>query len=125
MIKVTVKGNWNKTEHLFDCILHKGWYGMLSKYGEKGVKALSNATPEDSGKTAYSWGYEIRKNKQSLTLIFTNSSNTSVAPVVILLQYGHGTKNGGYVKGIDFINSALKPVFQEMADEAWKEITSA
>lgn len=125
MIKVKIKGNWNKTEHFFDRILHKGWYGTLTTYGEIGVKVLSNATPKNSGDTANSWGYEIKKNKQALTLIFTNSANTSVAPVVILLQYGHGTKNGGYVKGIDFINSALKPVFQEMADEAWKEITSA
>ena len=124
MITVTVKGNWDKTEHLFDRILHKGWYGTLSKYGDMGVKALSDATPRDSGKTANSWGYEIKKTNKSLTLIFTNSSNTSVAPVIILLQYGHGTKNGGYVRGIDVVNSALKPVFEQMADEAWKEVTS-
>ncbi len=123
MITVKVKGNWDKTEHLFDRILHKGWYGILQKYGDKGVQALSAATPTDTGKTAASWGYEIEKKKGELTLIFTNSSNTSVAPVIILLQYGHGTNNGGYVRGIDIVNSTLQPVFEAMADEAWKEIT--
>ncbi len=124
MITVKVKGNWNKTERLFDRILHKGWRGMLSKYGDKGVKALSEATPKDTGKTAASWGYEIIKTKSGLSIVYTNSSNTSAAPVVILLQYGHGTRNGGYVRGIDIVNSTLRPVFEEMAEEAWKEITN-
>lgn len=123
MITVKVKGNWDKTNHFFDRILHTGWYGILQKYGRKGVMALSEATPKSTGKTAASWGYEIKKMNNSLTLIFTNSNNTSVAPVIILLQYGHGTNNGGYVRGIDVVNKALGPVFKEMADEAWKEVT--
>ena len=97
---------------------------ILNKYGQAGVTALSNATPVESGKTASSWGYRIEQGRNQSKIIWTNSSMTENGmPIVILLQYGHGTRNGGYVKGRDFINKAIRPIFDEIAESAWKEVT--
>ena len=97
---------------------------ILNKYGQAGVTALSNATPVESGKTANSWGYRIEQGRNQSKIICTNSSMTENGmPIVILLQYGHGTRNGGYVQGRDFINKAIRPIFDEIAESAWKEVT--
>lgn len=98
---------------------------ILDKYGKTGVQALASATPKNSGLTANSWGYETSISRGSFFIIWTNNNVTSNGtPIVILLQYGHGTKNGGYIQGEDFINPAIRPIFDEIADAVWREVSS-
>ena len=96
---------------------------VLSKYGAKGVQALASATPIDSGRTASSWGYEIERSGSGWSIHWTNDNINQNVNIAVILQYGHGTGTGGYVAGRDYINPAIAPIFQEIADEAWKEIT--
>lgn len=124
MIRVQHKGNFDHVEGFFKRIKAKMLYNKLSKYGEQGVVALSMATPVDTGITAASWTYEIRDDNGNVQIIWKNGSVTKTGiPIVILLQYGHGTRNGGYVKGRDFINPAIQPIFAEIAENVWKELT--
>ena len=95
---------------------------ILKKYGEQGVKSLRETTPQDTGNTANSWSYEITEGDGSVTLAFTNDAQNEGIPIAILIQYGHGTGTGGYVQPNDFINPAMKPIFQKIADDAWKEV---
>ena len=96
---------------------------ILEKYGREGVAALSSVTPIDTGLTATSWYYEIRQNEDEISLVFLNNNKTSTGiPIVVLLQYGHGNGNGGYIKGRDYINPAIQPVFDKIVEEAWKEV---
>lgn len=97
---------------------------VLNKYGQRGVEALSHATPVDTGKTAASWSYEIQESDNSIEIIWSNSNVNKGLNIAILLQYGHGTRNGGYVVGRDYINPALQPLFDELADKAWEEVVS-
>ena len=94
---------------------------ILKKYGEKGVYALQAATPVDSGKTASSWWYEIIQNRDNPSIVFHNDNVNHGVNIAIILQYGHGTRNGGYVQGRDYINPAIQPVFDSMIEEIWKE----
>lgn len=95
---------------------------VLNKYGQKGVNALMEATPKDTGLTASSWSYEIQKDASGAKLLFKNSNVQGGKNVAVLIQYGHGTKSGGYVKGIDYINPVIKPLFEEMTAQILKEI---
>lgn len=97
---------------------------ILDKYGKEGVEALRAATPKDSGKTADSWSYEVISAKDSARLVWKNSNINKGVPIAIILFYGHGTRNGGYVEGRDYINPALQPIFDEIASNAWKEFTT-
>ena len=97
--------------------------GDLDRYGREGVAALASATPVDSGLTANSWYYEIEHTKGSATISFHNSNIQNGVPIAIILQYGHGTRNGGWVQGRDYINPAIQPIFDKIADNAWKEVT--
>ena len=97
--------------------------GILDKYGRKGVEALAAATPIDSGETANSWYYRIENKNGSAAIMFCNSHIQNGVPIAIILQYGHGTRNGGWVEGRDYINPALQPIFDELVKEAWKEAT--
>lgn len=97
--------------------------GILDKYGRKGVEALADATPIDSGETANSWYYRIENKNGSAAIMFCNSHIQNGVPIAIILEYGHGTRNGGWVEGRDYINPALQPIFDELAKEAWKEAT--
>ena len=96
---------------------------ILDKYGQAGVNALSSATPVDSGKTANSWYYKIENRKGSIAIVFCNSNIQNGVPIAIILQYGHGTGTGGWVEGRDYINPAIQPIFDEIANHAWKEVT--
>ena len=95
----------------------------LDKYGREGVSALSSATPVDTGKTAGSWYYKIENKNGSATISFYNSNIQNGVPIAIILQYGHGTRNGGWVQGGDYINPAIQPLFDKIAENAWKEVT--
>ena len=97
--------------------------GDLDKYGREGVTALASATPVDSGLTAKSWYYEVSVTNESATISFHNSNIQNGVPIAVILQYGHGTRNGGWVQGRDYINPAIQPVFDKIADAAWKEVT--
>lgn len=97
---------------------------VLERYGREGVSALSAATPIDTGETASSWSFEVIQEADGVSLVFTNNAMTKTGiPIAILLQYGHGNGRGGYVRGRDFINPAIQPIFDRIADEAWKEVT--
>lgn len=123
MITVSVTGSFNKTNKYLDKLKNISNIPNFDKYGKMGVEALSLATPRKTGVTAASWSYKITQNKDSVVIEWRNSNTTDTGiPIVVLLQYGHGTANGGYVQGIDFINPALKPVFEEILKDAWEEV---
>lgn len=97
---------------------------ILRKYGRIGVEALSSATPKNTGKTADSWHYEIVENgKHSVSIVWSNSNLNKGVNIALILQYGHGTRQGGYVQGIDYINPAVRPVFDDISQKAWEEVT--
>ena len=116
-------GSFNKTEQFLKKANKASKTIDLTKYGEKGVAALQAATPTRTGRTASSWYYKIEKSGSTITLSFLNSNVNRGVPIAIILQYGHGTNNGGWVQGRDYINPALRPVFDEMAEAIWKEVT--
>jgi hypothetical protein len=99
--------------------------GLLDSYAEEGVTALAHATPVDTRLASSSWGYDVSQSGGSYTLSWTNTDIENGFPVVIMLQYGHGTGTGGYVQGQDYINPAIKPVFDDIEDKVWKAVTSA
>ena len=125
MIRFTTKGNWDKTENFLKRSKDlKSIRQILEKYGREGVAALAATTPVDTGQTASSWNYSIVQNAEQSSLIFTNNNTTKTGiPIAILLQYGHGNGRGGYVQGRDYINPAVQPIFDKLAEEAWKEVT--
>lgn len=122
MVVIKQRGNFNKTEAFFKQSLKPNYRQILEKYGREGVSALSSATPVDSGETANSWDYEIRTYGTSFTISWTNSNIVNGVPIAIILQYGHATRNGGYVQGRDYINPAIRPILDKIADEAWREV---
>lgn len=124
-IKITQKGDFKKTVSLLNRISEKAFIEKVAKYGEEGVEALRAATPRRTGKTAESWSYELYLNDaaNTLSIIWSNSNVNKWANVAVLIQYGHGVRGGGYVQGIDYINPAMEPVFQKMADELFREVT--
>lgn len=123
MITFVHKGNFNNTERFLKRAKELKLQRLLDKYGKKGVDALSDATPVDSGKTAASWSYEIEYGNDTASIHWTNSNVNKNVNIAMILQYGHGTRNGGYVQGRDYINPALQPIFEELANEAWGEVT--
>ena len=122
MITVESKGNFDNTEKLLKRIKSRDYLKVLDKFGQQGVTALSGATPTRSGKTASSWDYEVLVSGGGVTLQWTNSNINNGVSIAIILQYGHGTRNGGYVVGRDYINPAMRPLFDKMADEVWKAV---
>lgn len=122
-IKFTHKGDLSKTEKFLQALKEMNFLKNLDKYGQMGVNALADATPIDTGLTASSWGYEIHHEGQSISIIWTNSNINKGVNIAVILQYGHGTRNGGYVVGRDYINPAMQPIFDQIADEAWMEVT--
>ena len=123
MVRFRQKGDFSKLTSFLEKAKESVKIGDLDKYGREGVAALSSATPIDSGKTANSWSYEITNKNGSVTISFNNSNIQNGVPIAIILQYGHGTKNGGWVQGRDYINPAIQPVFDEIVDKAWREVT--
>ena len=122
MIQVSTRGDWSKTTSFLERCLNVLKLGQLDSYGRLGVSVLENATPKDTGNTASSWYYQIVRTSNGVAIEWNNSNLKEGIPVVILLQYGHGLHQGGYVEGIDFINPALRPVFDQIAEDAWKEL---
>ena len=123
MIKFRQKGDFSKTYLYLEKAKKAVRLEDLDKYGREGVAALASATPVESGLTANSWYYEIEKGKETVTISFCNSNIQNGVPIAVILQYGHGTRNGGFVQGRDYINPAIQPVFDRIANDAWKEVT--
>ena len=127
VINFSHKGNFNHLENFLTRAIHirPVIRAVLNKYGRRGVEALRNATPKDTGTTADSWTYEIEEESNgNLKIVWHNTYVAGGwAPIAILLQYGHATRNGGYVQGTDYINPAIESIFNKMADEAWKEVS--
>jgi len=123
MMKVTQKGDFKKTEGFFKNVIKRKYTELFHQIGEAGVKALQEATPKKTGKTAESWSYSVEETKNGLAISWSNSNRNDGANVAILIQLGHGTGTGAYVQGVDYINPALKPVFDTFANKVWWEVT--
>ena len=122
MITYQTKGDFSVTKKFLKNARSSKIRSIAEKYAREGVKALSDATPVDTGLTASSWSYEISSSDTSVSIYWKNSNLSDGIPVAILLQYGHGTRNGGFVEGIDYINPALRPIIEKMAQDAWREV---
>ena len=122
MVTFKHKGNFKHTDHFLKGAKEKRYLKVLEKYGEEGVAALAAATPIDSGLTSESWDYKIQNGSDGYKIVWTNSNINNNVPIAIILQYGHGTGTGGYVKGRDYINPAMRSVFDNIADKAWEEV---
>lgn len=125
MITFRHKGDFSKLNRFLERAKEGVKLGILDKYGREGVAALASATPVDSGTTANSWSYEISHSSGSASISFSNSNVNKGVQIAIILQYGHGTGTGGWVEGRDYINPAIQPVFDRLADEAWEEVTKS
>jgi len=125
MITFTNKGNFSDTNKFFKKALAVSKMDQLDKYGKQGIKALRAMTPKDSEKTADSWSYTIIRKKGNTTISWVNSHVVNGVNIAVILQYGHGTRHGGWVEGKDYINSAIQPIFDEIAQSAWKEVTKS
>ena len=125
MIRITTKGDFNNTFRFLNKMSKFQINKILEKYGQMGVEALRSATPVDSGKTAECWGYEISVGKEGANIYWTNTNQNKGVYIAVILQYGHGTGTGGYVQGVDYINPAIRPVFDKIAEEAWMEVVNS
>lgn len=123
MIRFKQKGDFSKVTKYLERVKEVVHLGILDKYGRKGVAALSSSTPIDTGLTAESWRYEIVNKNGSARINFCNSNIQNGVPIAIILQYGHGTGTGGWIQGRDYINPSIQPIFDELTEEAWREVT--
>lgn len=126
MIKVSVRGNYRRTKDYLKKMKEKKFYKILEKHAKEGVEALSAATPVDTGKTAASWYYEIEvldDKKKRVNVVWKNSNVNKGVSIALILQYGHGNGHGAYIRGRDYINPAIRPIFDKMADVIWKEVS--
>lgn len=125
MITLTSSGSFKNTERFLAAMRRQDFRQNIQGLAQKGVIALRNATPVDEGVTAAAWGYEMRTTRSGFSIVWTNTHVNNGTPIAIILQYGHGTGTGGYVAGRDYINPAIRPIFDEIADALWKAVTSA
>lgn len=124
-VKFEVSVGFTKTERFLNRMKRREYLNVLDEFGRDGVQALRNATPVDSGATAEAWDYEIKRARDYTEIVWTNSNINDGVPIAVILQYGHGTGTGGYVQGRDYINPAIRPIFDKIAEKAWKVVTSA
>jgi len=125
MVSFNHRGSFDKLESFLDSMKKLDIRRIAELYAQQGVDALAAATPMDSGLAASSWDYYIQQSNSTVTIVWTNSDVESGFPVAIMLQYGYGTGTGGYVQGQDYINPAIQPIFDRIADGVWKAVTSA
>jgi len=123
MITFRQKGDFTKLTRYLERVKEVAKIGDLDKYGREGVAALASATPVDTGKTASSWKYKVEHKNGSVSIVFYNTNIQNGVPIAIILQYGHGTRNGGWVEGRDYINPAIQPIFDKITESAWREVT--
>lgn len=125
MITFEQKGDFRNTDRFLKKMSKMDFINTLRGVAQKGVQALIAATPVDSGLTANSWGYEIKRSRSSFEIVWTNTNVVAGHPIAIMLQYGHGTGTGGYVRGRDYINPAMRPIFEQILADLWTEVTTA
>ena len=123
MITFRQRGDFSKLTNFMERAKEAVHLGNLDKYGQEGVAALASATPVDTGQTANSWHYKLEQKNGSVSIGFYNTNIQNGVPIAIILQYGHATRNGGWVQGRDYINPAIQPIFDKIADTAWREVT--
>lgn len=123
MIKIKQKGDFSRTIRYLGRVKKAVRLSDLDAFGREGVAALASATPVETGRTANSWTYEITRSNEKVTISFHNTNIQNGVPIAIILQYGHGTGNGGWIQGRDYINPAIRPVFDEITQKAWREVT--
>lgn len=123
MIRIRNKGDWSITHKQLRRLQNNNYRDILESYGQKGVAALASATPKETGKTSNSWRYEIELNSNQSIIHYVNDNINEGVNIALILQYGHGTGTGAYVAGRDYINPAIQPIFDTMADNVWKEVT--
>lgn len=123
MIRFRHKGDFSKATRYLERVKGVFKLSILDKYGREGVDALASATPKESGETATSWYYTITNENGIAKITFSNSHVNKGVPIAIILQYGHGTGTGGWVEGRDYINPAIQPIFDKIANDAWREVT--
>lgn len=122
MVTIACVPKFRKTDSYLERLKEVFRTGLLDKYGKMGIEALKAATPKDTGKTADSWEYKITREHHTVSITWVNTNIVDNVPIAVILQYGHATRNGGYVQGIDYINPAMAPIFLRIAQEAWKEV---
>ena len=123
LVTIKHRGSFKNTEMFLNRASNINYTRILERYGQEGVNALAESTPTNTGETANSWIYEIQYLPTGIKLMWKNTNIVDGVPIAILIQYGHGTRNGGYVQGIDYINPALRPIFDRMINETWKGVT--
>lgn len=121
-MKLSIDGDFSKTKSFLKNLSKKQKQLSLDDWGRAGVAALSSATPVDTGKTASSWSYSIEQRSDGVSLVWNNSNVNDGVNIALIIQYGHVTRNGVYVQGRDYINPALVPIFDQLAESAWKEV---
>lgn len=124
MITFESKGNFEKTSLWLDRMSRGEIFSSLEQYGAKGAAALASVTPKETGETSQQWSYQIERANGSYSIVWTNDKVVAGVPLVIMLTFGHGTGTGGYVQGRDFINPAIQPIFDQIANDVWKVVTS-
>jgi len=124
VVSFTHKGSFKKTNNVLVKAIGVNYRAMLERYGQEGVAALEKATPKDTGETASSWYYTLRDTRGGTELAWMNSHRNDGVPIALVIQYGHVTRNGGYIQGIDYINPTIKPIFDKIANDVWKGVTT-
>lgn len=124
MIRATSSGNFARTLGFLETVKPQKLFANLERFGQRGVDALSSATPSETGETANSWGYKILRTKGRYSLIWYNTHVDDGVNVAIIIQYGHGTGTGGYVQGRDYINPAMRPIFDQILEDVWRQVTN-
>ena len=123
MISFNQKGDFSRFTKYLNKVKNIGRMSVIRKYAQEGVDALASATPVDTGLTAASWHYKIEERDGSISIAYYNSNVQNGVPIAIIIQYGHGTRNGGWVEGRDYINPAIQPIFDRIANAVWREVT--
>jgi len=123
MITIKHKGNFNNSERFLNNAIIAKHLDILMRYGKEGVKALASVTPVKTGKTRDSWDFKIVRDRTKISIIWINTNVVNGTPIAVILQYGHATGTGGWVEGIDYINPIIRPVFDKMANDIWREVT--
>jgi hypothetical protein len=123
LITISSKGSFSNTEKFLKRSIISNYNSIFEKYGKEGVRLLSSATPVDTGKTSESWTYEVKKSKSGISIEWSNSNVVNGVPIAIIIQYGHATQNGAYIQGQDYINPVIKPLFDKLTDNLWKDVS--
>ena len=123
MITISSKGSFSNTEKFLKRSMKSNYNSIFEKYGKEGVRLLSSATPVDTGKTSESWTYDVKKSKRGISIEWSNSNVINGVQIAVIIQYGHGTQNGAYIQGQDYINPVIKPLFDILTNDIWKDVS--